>query len=169
MRSPGCDRSPAGSRLSIPNWLVGLTRPARRGCRSRPRWVLDDVAEEQRRAAVAKDAALDEFRALEDAGLAARPGESPSGTSASGRKMVAERLLAHAVAAARPWRRRIERVPHRAALAAMIRSRAFRRRVLRLPRRSHPLALRPDQASPPLRQAPPHRDRRPFPSLIRSI
>src|SRR5215211_8767084 len=37
--------------------------------------ILDDIAEEQRRAAVATEAALDEFRAVERAGLAFSPGK----------------------------------------------------------------------------------------------
>src|SRR5215216_378353 len=79
--------------------------------------ILDDIAEEQRRAAVAAEAALDELRAAKDTGLAPRPREIGERHAGERREIIAERLLAHAAMAdARLGRHGIKRIAHGAAL-----------------------------------------------------
>ena len=76
-------------------------------------------AVEQRRPAIAAEAALDGVRASEAAGLAARPVELGHAHAGERRDVAAEGLLAHAAMADRRVRRLgVERVAHRAALAA---------------------------------------------------
>jgi hypothetical protein len=58
--------------------------------------VLDDIAEEQGRAAVAAEAALDELGALERARLAFGPAQIRERHAGERREVVAEGFLAHA-------------------------------------------------------------------------
>src|ERR671923_2135017 len=77
------------------------------------------VAEEQRRAAVATETTLDKLRALEHPRRATRPDEVIEPHAGERREVVAERLLAHpAMADARLRRLGIERIAHGTALAA---------------------------------------------------